>query len=105
MDIQTLLWMHSGTHDKVWGIVRTEEGPITFWGRRGAQLTFKKDDRDLYDLTYKKERKGYDRYSVERFEQITPGFTASLRQMYIKARLRDRFHGEPEREAIPLNEL
>jgi hypothetical protein len=102
MRITTLLWCQQGTHDKLWGIVQTDDGPITFWGRRGAQLTFKRDHRDLYELSHQKRRKGYRSVTVEEVANATEDFEASFRKMFIKAKLRDQYHGEPEREPVEI---
>lgn len=98
MDIRELLWNNTGTSDKVWGYFVGEEGQITFWGRRGAHLSFKHDSRDLWDIAYDKRRKGYDKQNVEQFqtmcEQQDIDFLGLLRRQYIKAKLAGNFHRE-----------
>lgn len=63
MDIQFLGWCKNEKSDKVWGIVKKEEGIyVTFWGRRGAKLQKKMIEMHLWDadkLIASKQKKGY----------------------------------------------
>lgn len=92
-------WCRQGNSDKVWGFIRVGDGSslFNFWGRRGANLTWKRyEDRQrnvLDRLSREKVGKGYREVPIDQIELHTPGFTDEFERAFVMARLMDRFHG------------
>ena len=68
-----LLRFTEGTSDKIWGYIesKTSNGQnYTFWGKVGGVIAFKAwpagwtSDRQIRDLGYAKQRKGYKRINL-----------------------------------------
>lgn len=54
------LWYRDYSSDKVWGIVQANGSPVSYWGRRGKELSFKVlTDRKAATLMKNKIAKGY----------------------------------------------
>lgn len=74
MDIQFLGWCREGKSDKVWGIVKKDEGLyVTFWGRRGAKLQKKLIEMHMWDadkLIRSKVNKGYLKVEKDDMEMV-----------------------------------
>ncbi len=74
MDIQFLGWCKNEKSDKVWGIVKKDDGLyVTFWGRRGAKLQKKMIEMDSYDtnkLIQSKVKKGYLEIPKDDMEEV-----------------------------------
>jgi hypothetical protein len=114
MDFRNLLWNLGGSHDKVWGTFRTEDGLVTFWGRRGASYTFKHagtySSADIYDLEYKKKRSGYRPITIDELTAACQrdgkgDFASDLHRQYIKKKLRGDFHGEAAPVPIDIGQV
>jgi predicted DNA-binding WGR domain protein len=74
-------WCHEGTHDKVWGAIKLNDGKVlTFWGRRGKKLQTKlaADNWDLRKLIDSKENKGYVSVDQHKLNQVYPEFENDL---------------------------
>lgn len=93
--MQVMLWNQDGTSDKLWGITESQGQTITFWGRRGALLTYKRIDIDeALTLRSKKLKKGYRVSSFEEIERETPRFFEEFESNLVMCLLGDGFHGE-----------
>lgn len=57
-----LLHNHQAGHDKIWGAIQGNQCVLSFWGRRGAKLTFKEyaTMSEAQEQAWKKKRKGYE---------------------------------------------
>jgi hypothetical protein len=100
-DIRFLGWCYEKnaqgkvTHDKIWGIIRVDGSFITFWGRRDKKLQFKRAssyDDDVFDLMYKKQRKGYHASSWEEMVKLDPEFETRFEEEIILVQLGNFFH-------------
>ncbi len=95
-------WVKEGTSDKVWGYFSLPSNTkvyYTFWGRRGARLTFKKYDDawahiTVSDLAQKKAKEGYVECQISKIEQETPGFTDDFERNFVMRRIMNAFHGK-----------
>ena len=65
-------WYKSSTSDKLWGVLRREDGAYyNFWCKRGARMQFKLVDTDKYRH---KADKGYKQIDMVTLDSIYPGF-------------------------------
>lgn len=62
-----------GRHDKIWGLVQEGDGALSFWGRRGGSLSFKRYSRldEAYDQSRTKARK-YVEQGPESWPRLLP---------------------------------
>lgn len=60
-------------HDKIWGVIRTGDGALTFWGRRASTLSFKKFEfaSDAMDQSRIKSRT-YVRQNPRNWNDLLP---------------------------------
>lgn len=94
-------WKKEGTSDKVWGFFSLPGSDRTFysfWGRRGARLTFKQyKNEHLYSMETmgrSKVREGYVECPITHIEAHTPGFTNEFELQFVMSRMMNKFHGE-----------
>ncbi len=88
-----ILWNTVGTSDKLWGITHYGEKTVTFWGKRGAKLTYKLlDEYEALDLMNQKKKKGYVVTTFEAIEDITPNFKEEFDYGLTICVLGDGFH-------------
>lgn len=101
-------WKKEGTSDKVWGyfsLPSNEKVFYTFWGRRGAKLTFKRYEgnykrvggswysSEAENLAFSKKRDGYVECPITHIEAHTPGFTNEFELQFVMNRMMNKFHG------------
>ena len=93
--MECILWNRDGTSDKLWGITETQGVTVTFWGRRGKTLTFKRITADEASrLREKKLKNGYLETTFETIEDNTPDFRTMMDEQLTICVLSDGFHGE-----------
>jgi hypothetical protein len=86
MNYEFIGWCKEDNHDKVWGVIKLRENDNTvcvFWGRRGKKLQTKVSSetyRDMYRLIDSKTRKGYQKVSKEKLNEVYPEFQTDLEQ-------------------------
>ncbi len=95
---QCVLWNNEGSSDKIWGVTEHNGQPVTFWGRRDRELTFKIVSPFEVDklIRAKKLKRGYREISFEALEAMEPGFLGRFEHMLILCIIGDRFH-DPNR--------
>lgn len=104
-DIKWIGWCHGTdrngkTHDKIWGCIRVDGQLVTFWGKRTAKLTFKREKDystgdDWYDMSIKKQRKGYDQTTFERLCLLDPEFEDRFDSDLMLTMLGNTYHKNP----------
>lgn len=94
-------WKKEGTSDKVWGFFSLPSYAntyYTFWGRRGARLTFKQYKNvalsSMDTQARSKTRDGYVECPIAHIEAHTPGFTNEFELQFVMSRMMNKFHGE-----------
>jgi hypothetical protein len=104
-DIKWIGWNH-GTdakgkqHDKIWGAIKVDGEIVTFWGKRTAKLTFKRErdyssGDDWYDSSRKKERGGYVETTFERIALLDPEFEDRFDSDLMLTMLGNSYHQNP----------
>jgi predicted DNA-binding WGR domain protein len=94
-------WCKEDNHDKVWAAIMlscshgkpnpwSDVKYVAVWGKRGKKLQHKviqSQYRDLDKLVHEKERKGYNRVSKHKLEQVYPEFENDLQSTAVWAML------------------
>ena len=81
-------WFKEGTSDKIWGVLRSDNGTYyNFWCRRGAKMQFKHTHTNKYSH---KRDKGYKEITTEKLEEIYPGFMDEVSQQLMFAVFSER---------------
>lgn len=63
----------AGKHDKIWGWIKTSDGPLSFWGRRQGTLAFKRYDSEwTIETQARTKRKKYLGVDPERWSTVLP---------------------------------
>lgn len=93
--MDTVLWFHSGSSDKIWGVVDYNGRAVTFWGRRTSELAFKllsdSEQRKIEKTIEKKKASGYVETTFDALNDITPGWKSNFDQMLMMAILGDNY--------------
>lgn len=63
-----------GKHDKIWGLIQEENGALSFWGRRGGSLSFKRyaNRFDALNQSHTKSKK-YISKGPDEWSKLLPG--------------------------------
>ncbi|MFN7318000.1 MAG: hypothetical protein ACK5S6_00690 [bacterium] len=62
-----------GKHDKIWGLVQEGDGALSFWGRRGGSLSFKRYLAKSQAMeTWRTKAKKYDMVVTEHWSRLLP---------------------------------
>lgn len=72
--IKYLAHNNTKNHDKIWGVIHTDAGAYSFWGRRGYTVAMKKldDGDDGMHLYYKKLDKDYKAVPSNKITALLP---------------------------------
>lgn len=62
-----------GKHDKIWGLIQEGDGALSFWGRRGGSLSFKRYQYrgDAVSQSWVKGKK-YHQVGPENWSRLLP---------------------------------
>lgn len=100
-DFRFIGWCNEGKHDKIWGYLKVDGEFVTFWGKRTAKLTFKRDrdysNDDCFTLAQKKRAKGYDTTSYEALCEMDPTFEDRFDSDLMLTMLGNTFHQNPNK--------
>lgn len=91
-EVHWLGHMKEGSHDKVWGWLRIDDGRIyAFWGRRGKTLRFKEHQTtySAEQVARQKANKGYVSVSKLTYDTLVPDFKEELEIAFATAQLSD----------------